>query len=82
MVPIGAWVDYANTQQVPAYVLLGVQAGMTFDNGISVFLDARNLTNNRYISDFGTVTRYNATATQTFYPGDGRSIYVGTRASF
>ena len=82
LVPIGAWVDYANTQQVPAYVLLGVQAGMTFDNGISVFLDARNLTNNRYISDFGTVTRYNATATQTFYPGDGRSIYVGTRASF
>lgn len=55
---------------------------MTFDNGISVFLDARNLTNNRYISDFGTVTRYNAVATQTFYPGDGRSIYVGTRASF
>jgi iron complex outermembrane receptor protein len=82
LVPIGAWVDYANTQQVPAYMLVGVQAGMTFSNGVSVFLDARNLTNNRYISDFGTVTRYSATGTQTFYPGDGRSIYVGTRASF
>lgn len=82
MVPTGAFVDFANTQQVPAYMLLGVQAGMTFDNGVSVFLDARNLTNNRYISDFGTVTRFSANGTQTFYPGDGRSIYVGTRASF
>jgi len=82
LVPIGAWVDYANTQQVPAYMLVGVQAGMTFSNGVSVFLDARNLTNARYISDFGTVTRYSASGTQTFYPGDGRAIYVGTRASF
>lgn len=82
LVPIGAWVDYANTQQVPAYALVGVQAGMVFDNGVLVYLDARNLTNNRYIADFGTVTRYSAVGTQTFYPGDGRSIFVGTRASF
>ena len=82
LVPIGAWVDYANTQQVPAYMLVGLQAGMDFPNGVSIFMDARNLSNNRYISDFGTVTRYSAAGTQTFYPGDGRSIYVGTRASF
>ncbi len=81
-VPTGAWVDYANTQRVPSYVLLGLQAGYSFDNGVQVFLDARNLTNKRYISDFGTVTQYSASGTQTFYPGDGRSIYVGTRASF
>ncbi|MEJ0019659.1 MAG: TonB-dependent receptor [Acetobacteraceae bacterium] len=81
-VPTGAWIDYANTQRVPGYVLLGVQAGMTFDNGVAVFLDARNLTNQRTISDFGTVTRFSATGTQTFYPGDGRSIYVGTRMTF
>jgi len=81
-VPTGAWVDYANTQRVPSYVLLGVQAGMSFKNGISVYLDARNLTNKRYISDFGTVTVYSAAGTQTFYPGDGRSIYAGTRILF
>jgi iron complex outermembrane receptor protein len=78
-VPTGAWVDYANTQRVPGYVLVGVQAGMAFENGVSVFLDARNLTNKHYISDFGTVAAFSATGTQTFYPGDGRSIYVGTR---
>jgi iron complex outermembrane receptor protein len=78
-VPTGAWVDYANTQRVPGYVLVGVQAGMAFENGVSMFLDARNLTNKHYISDFGTVAAFSATGTQTFYPGDGRSIYVGTR---
>ena len=81
-VPIGAWVDYANTQRVPNYLLVGVQAGMAFENGLSVFLDARNLTNKRYISDFGTVTRYSAAGTQTFYPGDGRGIYAGARVIF
>jgi iron complex outermembrane recepter protein len=81
-VPAGAFVDYANTQRVPNYVLLGMQAGLNFENGASVFLDARNLTNKRYISDFGTVTRFSAAGTQTFYPGDGRSVYVGTRLTF
>lgn len=82
VVPIGAFVDYANTQQTPAYALIGLQAGMDFDNGVSVYLDARNLTNARYISDFGTVTRYSASGTQTFYPGDGRSLYLGARVAF
>jgi iron complex outermembrane receptor protein len=82
LVPTGAWVDFANTQQVPAYMLVGVQAGFEFKNGVLVYLDARNLSNSRYIGDFGTVARFSATGTQTFYPGDGRSIYIGTRASF
>jgi iron complex outermembrane receptor protein len=55
---------------------------MTFSNGISVFMDARNLTNKRYITDFGTMTQYSASGTQMFYPGDGRSIYAGTRIAF
>jgi iron complex outermembrane receptor protein len=55
---------------------------MDFDNGVSVFMDARNLSNARTISDFGTVTRYSASGTQTFYPGDGRSLYAGARVTF
>lgn len=82
IVPTGAFVDFANTQRVPAYALVGLQAGMDFDNGVSVFMDARNLSNARYVSDFGTVTRYSASGTQTFYPGDGRSLYAGARVKF
>jgi iron complex outermembrane receptor protein len=67
--------------RVPGYVLVGAQAGMAFGNGISTFPDARNLTNNHYISDFGTVTVFSAAGTQTFHPGDGRSIYIGPRTT-
>ena len=82
IVPTCAFVDYANTQRVPNYILLGLQAGIDFANGLSVYMDARNLTDKRDISDFGPVTRYSASGTQTFYPGDGRSVYFGARMAF
>jgi iron complex outermembrane recepter protein len=54
-VPAGAWADDANTLRAPGYALLGLQAGWDFRNGISVYVDARNLTNKRYVSDISTV---------------------------
>jgi iron complex outermembrane receptor protein len=81
-VPQGAWVDYANTRRVPSYALLGLRAGARVAPGIDLSLDARNLTNKRYISDFGPVTQYSPAGTNTFYPGDGASVYVGLRARF
>jgi len=82
MVPTGAWVDYENTKRVPAYALLGMQAGLDVTPNMTLHLDARNLTNKRYISDFGPVIRYSNAGTNTFYPGDGASVYVGLRAKF
>ena len=92
LVPQGAWVDYANTKRAPSYALLGLKAGYEVERGISLFLDARNLTNKRYVSDLGAVTIYQplgtpyalsgVTPTSTFYPGDGRAIYAGARAQF
>ncbi|SAK75457.1 TonB-dependent receptor [Caballeronia glebae] len=82
-VPAGAWADDANTLRVPGYTLLGVQAGMDFRNGLSVFLDARNLTNKRYVSDISTVAdARTASSTAIFYPGEGRSIFAGMRYAF
>lgn len=81
-VPVGAYADYANTLQVPAYATFGVQAGMDFPNGLSLFLDARNLNGKRYVSDLGTVTDARTASTAVFYPGNGRSVYVGGRAAF
>ena len=80
-VPQGAYVDYVNTVKTPSYALLGLQTGINLKNGISLFVDARNLTNKRYISDVGAVTKANA-ATATFYPGSGRSVFAGMRYSF
>jgi iron complex outermembrane recepter protein len=82
-VPAGAWADDANTLRVPGYTLLGVQAGMDFKNGLSVFVDARNLTNKRYVSDISTVAdARTVSSTAIFYPGEGRSIFAGMRYAF
>lgn len=86
-VPQGAFADHANTLQVPGYALFNVQTGIDFKNGVSLFMDARNLTNARYISDISVVTNAAATAggagaLAAFYPGNGRSVFGGIRASF
>ncbi len=81
-VPTGAYVDYANTLKVPAYVLFGLQASYEFQRGLTVFLDARNLSNKRYISDFSTVADARTANTAVFYPGTGRAFYAGVKYKF
>lgn len=81
-VPSGAWADDANTLRVPSYALLGLQAGYDFRNGLSLFVDARNLTNKRYVSDISTVADARTANTAIFYPGEGRSVFAGMRYAF
>lgn len=69
--------------RVPGYTLLGVQAGRDFRNGLSVYIDARNPTNKRYVSDTSTIANARtAASTAIFYPGEGRSIFGGVRYAF
>ncbi|TXI11744.1 MAG: TonB-dependent receptor [Rhizobium sp.] len=93
-VPQGAWADDANTVRVKGYALLGLQTGMAWRNGISIFVDARNLADRRYVSDISTVTQAvpvaipasppnpAVPASSIYYPGDGRNVYAGLRYSF
>ena len=76
-VPGGAYVDYANTLRTPGYALFGLQASYAFRGGVTVFLDARNLGNKRYVSDFSTVTDARTANTAVFYPGTGSAFYTG-----
>lgn len=78
----GAWVDYANTMRVPGYTLLGVQASYLIQRGVTFYVDARNLTDKRYVTDFSTVTDARTANTAVFYPGDGRSVFAGVRFAF
>jgi iron complex outermembrane receptor protein len=79
-----SWVDYANTLKAPAYAVASLNAGWNFNNGVSVFIDARNLTNETYISNFSAVTdaRLPAVSTAVFFPGEGRSVFFGVRRAF
>jgi iron complex outermembrane receptor protein len=83
-VPQGAWADYANTLRTNQYFKLGLEAGVPVAPNLSLFLDVRNLTNKRHVSDLGTMQNARAVGANTavFYPGEGRSLYVGARMSF
>jgi iron complex outermembrane receptor protein len=84
-VPRGAFADHANTLRAPGYALLGLQASASIEPGLTLFLDARNLTNARYVSDVSAVTNaalLSGSAARIFYPGDGRSVFAGLRATF
>ena len=81
-VPVGAFADHANTLKVPGYALIGLQAGMELGRGVSVYLDARNLANRRYVSDISTVTNALRVPTGIFYPGEGRAVFAGVRWAY
>lgn len=75
--PKAVWVDYRNTLKAPGYAVLGLAAGWTVRPGVSLFVDARNLADKRYVSNFGAVTDATTAATAVFFPGEGRSVFAG-----
>lgn len=78
--PQGAWVDYANTKRTGGYALVNLGAQAAVRDGVTLFLDARNLTGKRAIGDMGAVVRYSGQA--AFYPVERRAVYGGVRARF
>ena len=81
-VPDGAYADQANTMKVPGYTLLGLKTGIQLENGLHFYIDARNLTDEKYVSDIGTIRDARTTATNIFYPGAGRSVFAGVKYEF
>lgn len=76
------WVDYANTLQSPAYAIVNLGFGWAFDNGVTVFVDARNLADEAYVSNFSAVTNARTASTTVFFPGEGASAYAGVSFGF
>lgn len=82
--PNDTWVDYANTLQAPGYTIWSLNTGWDFDNGVSLFVDARNLTDEAYAPEFGAITDASAPGANVsvFYPGEGRAVYGGVAYRF
>jgi iron complex outermembrane receptor protein len=75
------FVDYANTLQSPGHTLWGVAASWDATDRLTLFLDARNLTDEAYVSMVSSIadaTTPGANLT-AFTPGDGRVIFLGAR---
>jgi iron complex outermembrane receptor protein len=76
------YVDMANTLEADAYVIGGITAGIDINEQASLFVDVRNLTDERYIATTNVVTTTAQGGTALFYPGDGRSVYAGLKYRF
>ncbi|WP_340646936.1 TonB-dependent receptor [Phenylobacterium sp.] len=70
-------VDYQNTLRSPGYAVANLGAGWKLENGVSLFLDARNLFDERYVSNFGATTDARRVSQAVFFAGEGRSVFGG-----
>jgi len=80
-VPDGAWTDYNNTFKTGSYALVGLTAGATVADGIDLFLDARNLLQEKAVGDISAVITATP-ASVIYYPVERRAIFGGVRARF
>lgn len=70
-------VDMNRTLFTYPYALLGLKGGYRTKKGISLFVEARNLTNEIYAATTGVIADARGIDSAQFLPGDGRSITSG-----
>lgn len=73
-------VDLANTRDAGSFVLFGLKAGYRTKKGISLYVEAKNLTDQDYAATTGVVQNATALAPGArnyLFPGDGRAFYAG-----
>ena len=80
-VPDGAWADYNNTLKTGGYALVGLTVGATVADGIDLFLDARNLLQEKAVGDISAVITATP-ASVIYYPVQRRAVFGGVRARF
>lgn len=79
-VPVKSYVDHANTLSADPYALLGFKLGRRLENGLSWFIEAKNLTDERHAATTGVVANAGADPdhrSRNFLPGDGRGVFAG-----
>ena len=76
------WIDHANTVSTGGFTLLNLTIGGDLQHGLSWFMQAKNLTNRRYVA--GTAVQANARGKDGswYFPGDARAFYAGLTWAF
>ena len=80
-VPQGYDVDNDNSVQTRHYALVGLRAGYEHSDRWSVYVDARNLADEKYIASSSVVAVANP-ASAIFEPGDGVAVFAGINVNF
>ena len=81
-VPVKSYIDERNTFAADPYALLGFKFGRRVGEGISWFVEAKNLTDERYAATTGVIDNAGGTDRAQFLPGDGRSVFAGIEWKF
>ncbi|AXO88544.1 TonB-dependent receptor [Pseudomonas parafulva] len=77
------YVDFANSWSAPSYTLWGAKFGYEAPSKKwEVFVDARNLTNERYATATNTAYDANGQDSANFYPGDPINVTTGVAFRF
>jgi len=77
------YVDFGNSLAAPSYTLWGAKVGYQAPGDRwSVFLDARNLTDENYAAASNTAYNLRGADSPNFYPGDGFGIITGASYRF
>jgi iron complex outermembrane receptor protein len=76
-VPVKTFIDHRNTFSADPYALLGFKFGHRVEEGISWFVEGKNLTDERYAATTGVIENAGGTDQRQFLPGDGRGVFAG-----
>jgi iron complex outermembrane receptor protein len=76
-VPTSAPMDNTGSVSNEAYSIFGFKAGGPIDSSWSWFLDARNLADKKYAATTNISANYGGIPGSAYYPGNGRSAYIG-----
>ena len=81
-VPVKSFIDHRNTFAADPYALLGFKFGRRVSEGISWFVEAKNLTDETYAATHGVIDNAGGVDQRQFLPGDGRSVFAGLEWTF
>lgn len=81
-VPVKSFIDHRNTFAADPYALLGFKFGRRVSEGISWFIEAKNLTGETYSATHGVIDNAGGVDRRQFLPGDGRSVFAGIEWEF
>lgn len=76
-VPTSAPMDNSHSVSNDPYAIFGFKAGGPIDARWSWFLDARNLADKKYAATTQIGAGYGGNPGAAYYPGNGRSAYIG-----
>lgn len=81
-VPVKSFIDHRNTFAADPFALLGFRFGRRVPEGVSWFIEFKNLTDETYAATHGVIDNAGGSDQRQFLPGEGRSVFAGIGWAF